>query len=94
MSYLYGLDHIAMNSKLKEELHNLIDSVDNGSALSILKEDIVLYKTTSDKNLTSDQINEIREAIDDTAKGATVSYQEFINHVEEWKRKLSSVKNS
>ena len=83
-----------MSQKLKEEIHRLIDEIEDDETLLMLKEDIALYKTTDDETLTEHHVQEIKDAIEEDNRGETISYTEFTNHADEWKKKLSSVKNS
>ena len=80
-----------MDKKLKAEIHRMVDEIDDEAMLYLLKEDITMYQTaSSDEILTEEQINELNKAIEEDDKGETVTHQKYKNHVDEWKKKLSS----
>ena len=83
-----------MDKKLKEEIHRMVDEIEDEATLFLLKEDIVMYQTASDETLTDEQTKELNEAIEEAEKGDVVSYEEYQNHINEWKKKLSSQSDS
>lgn len=64
-----------MQSKLKEELHRMIDEIEDERALMLIKEE---------------QLNELNEALKESEAGETISYEEYVKHINERKKKLST----
>jgi hypothetical protein len=82
-----------MKSKkqLKEELHQLIDSIDDELVLQTLNEDIVPYVAKKDaETLTAEQRQELEEAIAAADKGETVSFDEFKASMDKWRTAYKS----
>ncbi len=84
-----------MQSKLKEEIHRMIDEIEDEAALMLIKEKLAAYVTEDiAEDLNEEQLKELNEALKEAGKGETVSYEEYVNHIKEWKKKLSSQKDS
>ena len=82
-----------MKSKkqLKEELHQLIDNIDDEQVLQTLNEDIIPYVATKDTEvLTAQQQQELEEAIAEADKGETVSFDEFKASMDKWRTAYKS----
>ncbi|HTH32195.1 MAG TPA: hypothetical protein VL946_12675 [Lacibacter sp.] len=82
-----------MKSKkqLKEELHQLIDSIDDELVLQTLNEDIVPYVAKKDaETLTAEQQQELEEAIAAADNGETVSFDEFKASMDKWRTAYKS----
>lgn len=82
-----------MKSKkqLKEELHQLIDSIDDEQVLQTLNEDIMPYVAKKDaESLTAEQQQELEEAIAAADNGETVSFDEFKASMDEWRTAYKS----
>lgn len=82
-----------MKSKkqLKEELHQLIDSIDDEQVLQTLNEGIIPYATTKDAEvLTAQQQQELVEAIAAADNGDTVSFDEFKASMDKWRTAYKS----
>lgn len=80
-----------MNSDLKNQLHKLIEEIEDEEYLYLLKEDVAMYageKQASDE-LTKEQLEELREALSEVDKGETISLEDFKKHTSEWIKKLS-----
>jgi hypothetical protein len=82
--------------KLKKNLHELIDSIEDEHTLSVLHEDIVPYvienrtKEADDveDDLTEEDLKELDEAIEEIDRGETISFEEFKKNMEEWRARL------
>lgn len=90
-----------MKSKqqLKEELHNLIDSIDDEHVLNVLNEEVVPYviqnrSTQTDDDLTTAQQQELEEAITEADRGETVSFEEFKASMDKWRTEYKSTNGS
>jgi hypothetical protein len=84
-----------MKSKqeLKNELHQLINKIEDEHTLNLLNEEIVPYiigsrtKDIDDEKLTEDEENELDEAIRQADNGETVSWEGFLKATERWHTK-------
>jgi predicted transcriptional regulator len=83
-----------MKSKIKKEIHKMIDDLEDEEALMLVKEDIAVYAKKYEAELNEEQLNELNEALKEADQGETVSYEEYTKHIQEWKKKLSSQKDS
>jgi competence protein ComGC len=85
--------------ELKKELHKLIDNTEDEELLSMVKEDIVAYQTKTKENFDdlSDLLSEDRAELEELAKEDpdkdTISEEEFTQHIQEWRTKLSTKKD-
>ena len=85
--------------KLKKELHELIDNMEDEEMLSMVKEDIVSYQkteTTFDdlSDLTPEERAELEESINEDPDKDVVSEEEFNNYIQAWRKKLSTKSGS
>ena len=85
--------------KLREELHKLIDSIEDKHTLNVLNEELVPYvKNGSGKadkdELTEEQERLLNQAIEEADRGETVSFEEFKKRMDLWRTGLKSTKNS
>ena len=85
-----------MKSKeeIKAELHKKIDSIEDAHTLNVLNDDIVPYameNRTKDKDeeddLTDEQWEELKEAIQQVKDGKTISLEEFYSKTQRWHTK-------
>ena len=81
-------------SELKEQLHTLIDGIDDEHVLTVLNEDIMPYvieNRTKEKDeedeLTEEQEKELEEGIRQADAGETISWEEFKQMTERWRTK-------
>ncbi len=88
-------------SKLKEQLHTLIDGIDDEYVLTVLNEDIMPYvinnrtkKLDEEEELTPEQEKELEEAIREADRGETITYDEFKEQMNRWRTKLKSTRLS
>ena len=73
--------------KIKQKIHELIDELDDETALQMLYEDAVEYKTAShvaDDDLTETQWEAIETARAQIKKGEYHSYEEVKEHFAKW----------
>ena len=85
--------------KLKKELHELIDNMENEQLLNMVKEDIVAYqKTETDfddlSDLTHAERAELEELANEDPDKDVVSEEEFYNYIDAWRKKLSTKSDS
>ncbi len=77
--------------KIKKEIHQLIDAIEDENILNMLKEDISTYTKTSGKDildeLTPEQVKELDEAIKDVDEGNLVSWDKYVKATERWRTK-------
>jgi PHD/YefM family antitoxin component YafN of YafNO toxin-antitoxin module len=79
---------------IKEELHHLIDSINDEYTLNMVKEDIVSYMVSSEIDedndidpvslLTPEQLKDLDESIEEVERGETISFEEFQENVKKW----------
>ena len=85
--------------KLKKELHELIDSIEDEEMLGMVKEDIVGYQkaeTAFDdlSDLTPEERAELEESINEDSEKDVVSEEEFNNYIQAWRKRLSTKSDS
>ena len=85
--------------KLKKELHELIDNMEDEAILNMVKEEIVEYQkaeTTFDdlSDLTPEERAELEESINEDPDKDVVSEEEFNNYIQAWRKKLSTKSGS
>lgn len=85
--------------KLKKELHELIDNMEDEAILNMVKEEIVEYQkaeTTFDdlSDLTPEERAELEESINEDPDKDVVSEEEFNNYIQAWRKKLSTKSDS
>jgi hypothetical protein len=77
--------------KLKEELHQYIDKLEDETALSMLHEATVEYEKTDQKDildeLTPEQLARLQESIKQANEGKTFSHDEALKRIEAWRSK-------
>ena len=79
--------------KLKKELHELIDNMENEQLLNMVKEDIVAYQKTETafddlSDLTHAERAELEELANEDPDKDTISFDEFKKEISEWISKL------
>ena len=85
--------------KLKKELHELIDNIEDEEMLNIVKEDIVAYQKAGTEfddlsDLTPEERAELEESINEDPDKDVVSEEEFNNYIQAWRKKLSTKNDS
>ena len=87
---------ICMKSKqqVKEELHKLIDSIEDEETLNVLNEDVVPYviekrnkEQDGEEELTKEQEEELDEAIRQADAGEVISWEELLKETKKWHTK-------
>ncbi len=83
-----------MKSKqeLKDELHQLIDNIEDEETLNVLNDDVLPYvidnrTNKGEEELTGEQEKQLDEAIRQADIGETVSWQDFLKATERWRTK-------
>jgi F420-0:gamma-glutamyl ligase len=79
--------------KLKKELHELIENMEDEEMLSMVKEDIVAYQKAETEfddlsDLTPEERAELEESINEDPDKDTISHEEFKKNIEEWRSVL------
>jgi F420-0:gamma-glutamyl ligase len=85
--------------KLKKELHELIDKMEDEEMLSMVKQDIVAYQKAETEfddlsDLTPEERAELEESINEDPEKDVVSEEEFNNYIQAWRKKLSTKNDS
>jgi nitrous oxide reductase len=87
------------NEKLKKELHTLIDNTEDEELLNMVKEDIVAYQTESKKefddlsDLSPEDRQELEELATEDINKDTITEEEFTQHIQQWRSRLSTKKD-
>jgi competence protein ComGC len=87
------------NEKLKKELHTLIDNTEDEELLNMVKEDIVAYQTESKKefddlsDLSPEDRQELEEQAAEDIDKDTITEEEFTQHIQQWRSRLSTKKD-
>lgn len=84
-----------MKSKqeIKEELHRLIDIIEDEHTLNVLHEDVIPYiienrtKEQDEEELTKEQEEELDEAIRQADAGEVISWEELLKETKRWHTK-------
>jgi predicted transcriptional regulator len=75
--------------KLKEELHQYIDNLEDETALQMFHEAAVDYERLGGKDildeLTSDQLARLQESIRQADEGKTISHEEAMKRITSWR---------
>ena len=79
--------------KLKKELHELIDNIEDEALLNIMKEDAVAYQKSSEEiddlsDLTPEERAELEAMAKEDPDKDTINYEEFKNHMQQRLSKL------
>ncbi len=79
--------------KLKKELHELIDNMEDEEMLSIVKEDIVAYQKAGTgfddlSDLTPEERAELEELATEDPEKDTVSFEDYKKEMKQWLSKL------
>jgi hypothetical protein len=77
--------------ELKEELHKMIDSIEDESALNILKEDLVPYAISYKEDVIDDDLSpeenyQLKKAIEQADRGETITMEEFKEATKRWRK--------
>ncbi|WP_205510809.1 hypothetical protein [Longitalea arenae] len=77
--------------KLKEELHQYIDNLEDETALSMLHEATVEYEKAGGKDivdqLTPEQLARLQASIKLADEGKTIPHEEALKRIEAWRSK-------
>ena len=77
--------------KLKKELTRLIDETNDEELLSLVKEDMVFYKTSEDSditdNLSEEQLKELEKLAAEPDEKNTITLDEFNKATDKWRTK-------
>jgi hypothetical protein len=77
--------------KLKKELNKLIDETNDENLLSMVKEDMVFYKTAEEAdvtdNLSAEQLKELEKLAAEPDEKDTMTLREFNKATDKWRTK-------
>jgi predicted transcriptional regulator len=77
--------------KLKEELHQYIDNLEDETALQMLHEAAVAYEKAGEKDildeLSPEQLKRLEESIKQANEGKTISHEEAMKQIAAWRSK-------
>ncbi len=77
-----------MSNPLKQKIYQLLENVEDETILNQVMEDVEFYTSSQDviDSLSPKQLNELDEAISEADKGETISWEDFKNEMNEWKK--------
>ena len=77
---------------LKKELHTLMENTEDEELLSMVKEELVAYQTKEKEfdinELSPEDRAELEEQDTEDPMKDTISHEEFIQNIEEWRSEL------
>lgn len=78
-----------MSKIVKSRIHQLVDCIEDEKILQMIMEDVAYYANDKDAvaELTKDQLKELDEAIADTDKKETTTWNDFRIEISEWKKR-------
>ncbi len=85
----------ANNDTIKQQLHQMIDAIDDVNLLNILREEAATYILQQDvaeddddtdpiDYLTPEQLIDLEESIAEVDRGEVITYEEFKANMKEW----------
>ena len=79
--------------KLKKELHELIDNIEDEAMLSMVKEDIAEYQKTDAKfddlsDLTPEERAELEELANEPPEKDSINFEDYKKEMKQWLSKL------
>jgi PHD/YefM family antitoxin component YafN of YafNO toxin-antitoxin module len=84
------------NDNIKQQLHNMIDAIDDVQVLNVLKEEATAYIIRENEvveddddidhvaNLSPEQLEDLEASIAEVERGEVVSYEEFKANIKQW----------
>lgn len=81
---------------IKKELHSLIDNTDDEQVLNVVKEELVAYQTGEFNidDLNPEDRAELEEQDEEHPFKDTITYEEFQQHIKEWRSQLLQKRDS
>ena len=78
-----------MSQEVKSKIYELLDSIQDESTLMQVMEDVTFYASKKDvsESLTPTQFSELEEAINEADSNETISWNDFKNDLDEWRKK-------
>ena len=78
-----------MSQEVKSKIYELLDSIQDESTLMQVMEDVTFYASKKDvaDNLNPAQLVELDEAIKEADLNETISWTDFKNDLDEWRKK-------
>jgi hypothetical protein len=95
-NYVNLVKGFTMKSKaqLKEELHNLIDGIEDEDILNTLNDDVVPYLiydkakgVDNEEEMSEEEASELNQAIKEADAGEVISLDEFLKEIGTWRTK-------
>ncbi len=76
-----------MNETVKAEIVKLLDDIEDGNVLLMIKEEIACYKNDvdADEDMTEEDEREINEAIKEIENGQFITLTDFKAKMDKWK---------
>ncbi|MDI9364712.1 MAG: hypothetical protein QM541_07165 [Flavobacterium sp.] len=85
----------ANNDTIKQQLHQMIDAIDDAQVLNVLREEAATYILQKDvaeydddrdpiNYLTPEQLQDLEESIEEVERGEVITYDELKAKMKEW----------
>ncbi len=84
------LKFICMKEELKQQLHALVDSIDDEAKLQMLMEDAEAYLADTEEeedDLTEEEWKQIQQAEDEIERGEYITWEEMKEKLQAWKER-------
>jgi dsDNA-specific endonuclease/ATPase MutS2 len=89
----------ANNDTIKQQLHQMIDAIDDVQVLNALREEAATYMLQQDvaeedddrdpvDYLTPEQLVDLEESIEEVERGEVITHEEFLTSMNTWLTKL------
>ena len=78
-----------MAEDIKAKIYRLVDAIEDESILQMVAEDISYYTADKDMidDLNEDQKQELNDAICEADNNETIDWKDFVNEMNEWKKR-------
>lgn len=89
----------ANNDTIKQQLHQMIDAIDDSQVLNALREEAATYILQQDvaeedddrdpiDYLTPEQLVDLEESIEEVERGEVITHEEFLRNMKTWLAEL------
>lgn len=78
-----------MSTGIKEKIYKMLEDISDEATLNMVMGDVAFYASKKDiiEELSTEQLQELDIAIQETNKGETISWDDFKKEMSEWKKK-------
>lgn len=78
-----------MSKAVKSQIYQMLEGTEDESVLNQLKDEVAFYASKKDiiDDLTTQQVNELNEAIKEADNKETITWEDFKKEMNEWSGK-------